>query len=1018
MSPSGPAQRPAAPPLHLLPMNKSLTAVLGATLLPCLVLAQETDSPPVPTGFAARPAIFTVTTDIVNTDVQPFTVTGTSFGDNLKRDGKGGFEPLSFRGQYIADRDSPDRIYAGAGAGIGRYDSYASGILDGAGIRVYRIVDGRLKLVRTDRVTEGGSIIEEWNSAGKVIPPLTLSATYKWDDWTRPNARRWFSVVAINTDGVRSAPAHPVKLGFTKATKEANANNPSANFTAPRKLEGLPPPGPVQNLQAKTGPDSLVHLSWTASPSPGIVGYYILYTDTDPEHHRGAYLQLASQPAKPDEAIQAGDMIFVAKDMAPFRPEYLSNRLGGLDRIIRDWLPTGVPNSLLQNPDSWSLVRHAPDTPVQDGGQTYFEMPLPAGRTEKVGLSGIPDLSTTRQVFYPVPAETEYTMEVWLKADRAGAPPVVFEYDGDARVGGFIKPHPMQTTTSWKKFTHTFTGRPAHEGLHAYLVLTCTGAATYSVDNFRVYRSDTRYLDYDQNNYARLRESGMAAYRTHHSIKTGHNSYSMDQFTGPNGSVEGVVKGISLGGVLTTIHTAGLRPWLQIEFHMSPEEWLGFAEFMAAPYDPAKDSPQSKPWAYKRYQQGHPAPWTDSFDRIYFELGNETWNSLFFPWTFPSMKDSATGQTHSRGSVYGMMHDHVVATLRSSPYWTKEVEAKFTYMMGGWAIGSYNNEIAAATTTGDFITIGAYNGGWDEGEGPPQRNPATFFSVLNFANQTTLPRSRGLINDAIKWEQKTGRHFQLGTYEAGPGYALNGLNNAQVSKEQAAEQERVMKSKAAGVATLDSFLAMAAYDFDIQNFFTYSEGNYWSSHAKPYAGGYAHPSFQYLSLFNREATGDMLHISTDSTPTVDLPAFKRRKAIEGAPATAAYATRDGDRVNVFVISRRYPGYPVGSGDGFTPFGLQLPFTKAAAITLHRLTGAPDDSNLDDERVKVESVRISANVLRTDGKFVINADTGGDPRGLPPAEAYLYVFEGTNIAKTGKELTREEIAAQPITFGQK
>lgn len=996
-------------------MNRPFPFLLAMTL-PVVAQAQPAASPSALSNFQDRPGIFTVTTDVVNESVKPFTVTVPGFGNSLKRPGKGGFEPLSFRSQFSAAQDSADRVYISDLGDLDRYDSFASGYLDGAGVRVYRVVDGRIMLVRSDHVIPGGCVLEKWHSVGsnELIVPTANTAVYRWDDWTRPGAKRWFTIFAVNADGEMSPPAAPVKLDFVKAAKNAKAENRILDFRRPRKSANLPVPGAPSKLAASVDGEGIVHFSW--APSDGeIVGYRIGYTDTDPAMHRGTYLQLSHEATSDKERIKEGDMIIVAKDMAPLRPEYLSNRLGGLDRAIRGWMPSGVPNDLCWDTASWRLAPHTPDTPVEDAGRTYLEMTLTPGQKEQVGLSGIPDISTSNQKFYPVPEKVEYTMEVWLKADRAAAPPVTFEYSGDARVGGFIKPFPMQVTTSWKKYTHTFMGAPSDQGHHAYMVLTCEGPATYSVDNFRVYRSDTPYLDYTSEEYERLRESGMSAIRTHHAIKSSQESYSMDQYTGPNGTVEGVEKGISLGGVLGTIRKAGMDPWLQIEFHMSPEEWLGFAEFMAAPYDPAEDTPESKPWAYKRFKQGHPAPWTDDFDRIYFELSNETWNSLFAPWVFTGMRDSVTGKNHDRGAVYGMFQDHVAGILRSSPYWTKDVDAKFTQVMGGWAIGTYNAEIAKATRTADFITVAAYNGGWDEGEGPPDLTPASFFKVLNFANQTTLPRSQKLLSQSVEWEKQTGRHFRLGTYEAGPGYALNGLNRAKVSKQQAQDQERVMKSKAAGVATLDSFLAMAGCDFEVQNFFTFGEGDRWTSHTEGYAGGRPHPSFLYLSLFNREGTGDMLRVSVDSAPTFDLPAFKRRAAIGGAPTVAVYATRRGDRVNVFVVSRRYPDFPVGSGDGYTPVGLRLPFTKASGVTLYRATGAVTDTNLDQDLVRIESLPIRPDAIKGDGRFVVGPDTGGDAKGMPPAEVFLYVFEGTNIGPGGRELSRGEIARLPATF---
>ena len=60
---------------------------------------------------------------------------------------------------------------------------------------------------------------------------------------------------------------------------------------------------------------------------------------------------------------------------------------------------------------------------------------------------------------------------------------------------------------------------------------------------------------------------------------------------------------------------------------------------------------------------------------------------------------------------------------------------------------------------------------------------------------------------------------------------MNGLNNARVSEAEHRAQEQVMKSLAAGTATLDAFLARAYLGFELQNFFTFGRGELWTSHA-------------------------------------------------------------------------------------------------------------------------------------------------------------------------------------------
>ncbi|NDY90369.1 hypothetical protein [Ideonella livida] len=863
-------------------------ALLG--LLTATGLITAADEPRPDTAFVHRPAVLQVHTEVLNPGLEAFTVTGSNYGDTLKRAGKGGFEPVSWRHRFTAAADAADRVEVREPGGLSLDGRFAADYLDGAQVRVYRVSRGRLDLVREDRVAAGGTVL--------------------------------------------------------------------------------------------------------GSPE-------------------GGHLRLAGNGA----ALRQGDMVIVTQDFAPLRPRHMGPRLRSDPVQARRWLPAGVPHDLLMDDQHWRLVPHAPDSPVEDGGQTYLALTLGPGEVRKVGLHDLPDLSTTAQSYYQVAEPVDYEAEVWVKADRADAPPLVLGFDGDPRVGGFMSPQTLAVGTTWRRHVLRLRGQPAHAGFHAYLVLSASGlppgsasegSVTYGIDNFRIHRADTPYLALSPRRQAQLAASGMAAWRTHHTIKTGQASYSMAQWLGPQGGVEGVGLGMSLGGTLAMMAQAGVRPWLQIEFHLSPQEWLAWAEFMAAPWDPAVDTPQSKPWAWQRVRQGRTAPWTDAFDRLYLELGNETWNPLFAPWTFPAMTDAATGERLNPGAVYGLFHDHVVDVLRRSPWWTPAVAGKFVQVLGGWPVHQFNDGIALASRSADFLTVATYLGGWDMGEGPPQPNPEGYFGVLQFAAQQARPTARALLEQAQGWQARTGRRLRLGAYEGGPGYAMNGLNGEQVSPAQAAGQEAVMKSKATGVATLDTFLVQASLGFELQNFFTFGEGERWTSHGPWHAGGHAHPSFLYLSLFNREGRGDLLRVSTVSTPTAHLPALRRRPALRDAPLVTAYATRQGDRVNVFVVSRRMPDHPAGSGEGYTPVRLELPFGQARRITLHRLSGRPQDTNLGAERVRLQAMTLPAQALGRDGRFTLGPDTGLDARGLPPAEALLYVFEGTDIGPPGWVLDRAQV----------
>ncbi|MEO0963744.1 MAG: hypothetical protein AAFY08_01375 [Planctomycetota bacterium] len=817
--------------------------------------------------------------------------------------------------------------------------------------------------------------------------------------------------MAVDRAGRTSEPSNAVRTERPNVmTGKATTNEKP--FRRQGGGDSAPPPAPT-NFRAEVNADGIIEMSWDAVSSDDLAGYRVIRSDTDPAAHRGVYLDLEGDSGPP---IRRGDMVILSKPMVDFSRDWLSHRMAGLNRTVVKHTPYGVPNGFDPHAEpgkTWRLVPHADGTPVSEPGDYYFEMTLRDGDTELVGRTGTPDLSNTKQDFYAVPKDgAEYVMNVWMKADRADAPPVAFTWNGDPNIGGFVGRHEFQLGTEWKQYEVRFTGESSEQGGHAYLVLEASGPATYSFDNFRAYRADAPYMDYLPHEYEQLAATGTSLYRCHAAIKTQQQTYSMRQYLSSVGLSEAGGQGNTMPQLLSMLDRADIDPWLQIEYHMTPDEWLGFVEYMAAPYDPAVDTPEDKPWAYMRHTQGRTEPWVDAFDEIWFELSNETWNRLFYPWTFEGMSDVQARRDYKPGEVYGLFHDYVVDIMRQSPYWTDAVDEKFVQVLGGWITRGYTRDATMASETADYITMAAYNGGWDEGEGPPQETPSSYFNVLSQVNQTAIPRAVQL-SEIVLEARQAGRDIDYGVYEAGPGYALNGLNNARVSKEQARQQENVMKSKLAGTATIDTFLARGSFGFGVDNFFTFDAGDLWKSHAKHHRGGQPHASFLPLELFNNEATGQMLAVETLSVPTIDTVAARRRQAVTEAPLAAVYATRDGDRVAVYCISRRFAGFPDPADDGFTEFEVQLPFSEAASVTLYRLTGEPTETNIFEENVTVEQISIDPSTLGTDGRFRVDDSTGADPRGLPASETYLYVFEGVDLP-AGRRVPLSEKARRSIT----
>ena len=931
---------------------------------------------------------------MVQENVLPFTATISGVGNSLINEG-GGFEPVVYSTRYLALEASPSRVVV-APAALSHFDSLRDGFLDQATVHVYRIENGKFRMVREDRIAAGGFHVSGWQPAlddHRLVAPANPRFVYRWEPWNRPRATYYLTVRAMDKSGNLSPAAAAVAIdwpGNVAKDEPANALIDFRPSRVRRLMNKLPSIGAVsapKNLRGKLDTNGALTLQWDPVDDGSLAGYVVYRSDYPPQAQKGFFFQLARPPASPDENIRPGDLVMVSKKIyAPSRNRFLSNRVWGAENEYGKILPGLV--KFFPDEDasrSWRLAPHARNTPVEDPGETYLELKLPAGAREALYTY---NHSGTGQDWYEVLQKRPYKIEVWLRQE-AGTGSVRF------KLGGFydrapqkIEPVESRVGREWKKYVATFTPPAVQPGADAgNMMLEFTGPGVFSVDNFRVYRADADYLDLLPEEYAAISAAHLSALRTHGSIKTDVRSYDVEQLTNSAGVISGTQKLNTLPQILNVMRKAGVRPWLQIEFHLAPQDWLALAEYLAAPYDPKLDSPAAKPWAYKRYAQGQSRPWADEFDRIYLELSNETWNRMFYPWVFDAMSDAATGKSYSPGQVYGLFQESVIAQLRASPYWRRAgLNDKVQFVLGGWASQSYGAEAASASPSSDLMAVGAYIGGWDEGEGPPAMNRASLFDLLSHVSQS-IPVAERHLKEADELRKRGHGKLRIGTYEAGPGYAMNGLNNARVTEEQFRAQEQVMKSLAAGTATLDAFLARAYRGFEVQNFFTFGRGHLWTSHAKWYLGGQAYPSWKVLALFNREATGDMLRTETLSVPTADLKVFERRPAVKDAPLAAVYATRAPGRLNLFVLSRKV--------EGFTPVTVELPFERAGSITLYRMGGAPEANNLMADNVKIEKLEIPASQFSR--RFSVDASSGADERGLPPAATFLYVFEGITPA---------------------
>jgi len=392
---------------------------------------------------------------------------------------------------------------------------------------------------------------------------------------------------------------------------------------------------------------------------------------------------------------------------------------------------------------------------------------------------------------------------------------------------------------------------------------------------------------------------------------------------------------IDLHPMLELCEAVGAKPWIIVSTFYTEQEWADLVEYLAGPAD--------SPMGALRASRGREAPWTETFDKIWLESGNETWNGTFRPQNFPN-----------RPEDYGRYSNLHFAAAKASPHFDEDV---FHFVTNGFSgsIDGFTKAAAESAPLTDYVDIANYIGGWDAGgtdtgaDGDLAYQSRLLYGVTE-GKQTVEAFSAMLetVNEA------RGQPLRGAVYEAGPGYSLPGPD-----VEIDWGEQHLGKSLASAIGTLDQYFNYTAAGVDLIGHFTFGRGLYWYSHAESSDQWRPHAVTLACMLRNEYGQGDLLNVETIQRPGIDLPArvmLRKRNdgsirkrplpAAEDVPLVACYAFRDGERFAVFLISRTF--------EGDTTVQVDLPWKVADAVEIARLSGAsPMAHNTDENQVRIE-----------------------------------------------------------------
>jgi len=505
-------------------------------------------------------------------------------------------------------------------------------------------------------------------------------------------------------------------------------------------------------------------------------------------------------------------------------------------------------------------------------------------------------------------------------------------------------------TGEWQKFTYDFTAPayPPNDPFHQHLALELTGPGKLWIDNFHVYQYDStsefRPFTPHTVSFGEMMRSSPprgkkpsirfypTTYGTHSPMDLLLGNYAGSSIEFIGNLRPGV--NITVPHCLYYCYKSGATPLTRFVpyFTLSEEytevEWKALVEYLGVPYDPSTDSPQSKPWAYKRFKQrGTGTPWTDEFREIVIEYGNESWhNGAAFGWDGFGKPSWVWGGGVEYGLFARYMFDEQVGGM---PEWAAyDLRSKIKFAVnGGYMVGiNEYGENTIQKTKGNvaYVTHANYVGPkWETGD-----QEMTVFNADGM--QRTLVGAGPGFKEGYLLKHREfrdriramGVNYDLLVYEGGPsGYVIGG------TEQQATISDRYGKSVGMAVAALDAWLYSTYVGYKHQNFLGYGSGRGgWNSHSMPEAGGLRqYAGWMAMAMRNNYGVGDRMVKAAFSS----LPTYQDATAGDGdIPLIASYAMRTDYTWSVFVLSRKLGGSHNGAdfGDGYTPVTINLPFT--------------------------------------------------------------------------------------------
>lgn len=331
----------------------------------------------------------------------------------------------------------------------------------------------------------------------------------------------------------------------------------------------------------------------------------------------------------------------------------------------------------------------------------------------------------------------------------------------------------------------------------------------------------------------------------------------------------------SLHEFLVLCQELNAEPWYVVPPTFTEADLQGLIAYLSAPA--GKDR-----WADRRAELGQYAPWTEVFDTIHIEFGNEMWGGN-------DGNDQFIGATMRGGERLGEVSHDRISIMKSSPYYEGET---INFIIGGQvAYPARQGQIEASSDAHDTIALAPYYGILDV-----YSNDDEIFYPL-FSRPTHDTR-QGDVLRSVQYVQSANPNTDIAIYEINfhttTGNAPLSTRNGFVSGLNgglALPLYMMTYQQGLGIRTQAAFTAL---QYSIKT----DGGDYakmWGLLRDIEATGTKRPGWHGLYLANRAVRGDML-ITRHSgfNPSWKQPAINGITAPTDTNFVQSFAYKDGD----------------------------------------------------------------------------------------------------------------------------